>query len=72
MVEPGDSGSPVIDAEGSLIGVVVLSRAPTGVSYASRIPAFTDLLDTAAYQAVRDASEVVDAGASLAPPVTCT
>ncbi len=53
IVDEGDSGSPVLDADGGLLGVVVLRRPATGVSYASVVPAFTDLLDRSIYQGVR-------------------
>jgi S1-C subfamily serine protease len=64
VVDPGASGSPVIDANGDLIGVVTLRRPSTGVSYASAVPAFTDLLDSATYQEVRSGP--------LARPEACT
>jgi S1-C subfamily serine protease len=72
VVEPGTSGSPVVDADGSVIGVVVLARASTGVSYASRLPALPDLLDNAAYLAVRAAGDAAKGGVLLDPPVACT
>ncbi len=42
LVEPGDSGSPVIDDAGRLIGVVTLRRPGTESSYATRVPAVAD------------------------------
>jgi len=45
VVDEGDSGSPVVDAGGRLIGVVVLRRPSTGVTYASTVPAFAELWD---------------------------
>lgn len=39
LVDRGDSGTPVFDATGRLIGVVVLRRAGTGTSFASVPPA---------------------------------
>jgi len=64
VVGPGDSGSPVIDADEELLGVVVLRRPATGVSYASAVPRLTELLDRALYQAVRRSP--------LARPEACT
>jgi len=64
VVGPGDSGSPVIDADDRLLGVVVLSRPSTGVSYASAVPPFPELLDQAVYQEVR--------AGPLAGPAACT
>jgi S1-C subfamily serine protease len=53
IVDEGDSGAPVVDSAGDLVGVVTLRRPSTGVSYASAVPLLTDLLDHAAYQEVR-------------------
>jgi S1-C subfamily serine protease len=72
VVEEGDSGSPVVDAGGRLLGVFVLRRPSTGVSYASRIPAFTDLLDTTLYQEVLSASAPNADGGSFARESPCT
>lgn len=43
VVGPGDSGSPVVDADGALLGVVVLRRQATGVSYATPVPPLDEL-----------------------------
>ncbi|MET0911538.1 MAG: serine protease [Ilumatobacteraceae bacterium] len=64
VVAAGDSGSPVVDADGDLIGVVVLRRPSTGVSYASVVPVFSQLLDQALYQDIR--------ADPLARPDACT
>jgi S1-C subfamily serine protease len=53
VVDPGDSGAPVIDTDGHPIGVVVLRRSSVGVSYASRLPALSELLDEGRYQELR-------------------
>jgi hypothetical protein len=46
VVDQGDSGAPVLDQAGQVIGVVVLRREGRGVSYATRIPPITELLAT--------------------------
>lgn len=43
LVEPGQSGSGVVDTGGRLVGVVVLRRAGRGVSYASVLPPLDEL-----------------------------
>lgn len=45
---PGDSGSPVIDASGDVIGVVTLRRSGLDESYATRIPSVPNAADLAA------------------------
>ena len=47
VVDLGDSGAPVVDADGRMIGVVVLSRAPAGVSYATRLSPSENVSDVA-------------------------
>jgi S1-C subfamily serine protease len=64
VVDEGDSGSAVVDADGNLLGVVVLRRPAAGVSYASAVPSFAELLDPDLYQAVR--------ADPLARPGVCT
>lgn len=72
IVEEGDSGSPVVDAAGRLVGIVVLRRSSTGVSYASRIPAFTNLLDPMIYQDVLGRAAGRSDDASFARDGRCT
>lgn len=43
VAERGDSGSPVVDTDGAIVGVVVMSDPPGGVTYAVRTT--TDLVE---------------------------
>jgi S1-C subfamily serine protease len=64
VVSEGDSGSPVVDAGGRLIGVVVLRRPSTGVTYASAVAPFAERWNRSLEQ---------DGRADwLAPPGACT
>jgi S1-C subfamily serine protease len=47
VVDPGDSGSPVVDTTGRMVGVIALRRPVTGVSYATRVDALDGLLASA-------------------------
>ena len=47
VVDEGDSGSPVVDGDGNLLGVVVLRRPTAGVTYASIVPPLDGLLRSA-------------------------
>jgi S1-C subfamily serine protease len=53
VVDEGDSGSPVVDGDGNLLGVVVLRRPASGVSYASVVPPLDELVNPVLYQEVR-------------------
>ena len=44
-VQPGDSGSAVVDEQGALVGIVTLRRPASGVSYATTSELLTDLID---------------------------
>ena len=68
VVDEGDSGSPVVDDDGDLLGVVVLRRPSTGVSYASVVPLLDDLFDHALYQDVRARSACPIAAVHLGCP----
>jgi S1-C subfamily serine protease len=72
VVEEGDSGSPVVDGQGRLLGVVVLRRPSASVSYASRVPAFDDLLDSGLYQELLTSSTAAANDRSLAGSDPCT
>ncbi|MEM8620225.1 MAG: serine protease [Actinomycetota bacterium] len=45
-VQPGDSGSAVVDKQGALVGIVTLRRPASGVSYATTADLLSELLDT--------------------------
>ncbi len=47
VVEPGDSGAPVVTADGTVVGVVVLRRPAADVSYAARVPVLPHLVEQA-------------------------
>ena len=72
VVEPGDSGSPIVDADGELIGVIVLRRAPTGVSYGTRIAELPDRAEVARYQGWNLTATRPKTAGPFAPPLPCT
>ncbi len=72
LVEPGDSGAPVVDPDGNVIGVVVLRRTATNVSYATRIPELPELPEVPPDQGPSPDPAGSSTGDSFAPPVACT
>jgi S1-C subfamily serine protease len=69
VVARGVSGSPVVDADGRMIGVLVLSREPAGVSYATQVSPAVVLSDPPGHQertSAETGSTTRDAVAALA------
>jgi S1-C subfamily serine protease len=71
-VRSGDSGSPVVDGAGDVVGVVVLRRPDESNSYASRVPPLPTPTDLAADQPRSATSRGGSAAESVAPIEPCT
>ena len=71
-VRPGDSGSPVVDRTGDVVGVVVLRRSDEPNSYATRIPPLPRPTDLVADQQRNTTYTGGSAAESVAPTEPCT
>jgi S1-C subfamily serine protease len=71
-VRPGDSGSPVVDGAGDVVGVVVLRRSDEPNSYATRVPPLPSSTDLAADQQRSGTNSGGSAAESVAPTERCT
>ena len=67
---PGDSGSPVLDGAGAVVGVLVLRRSDTSGSYATRIPPWptaSDLVGDRPHNTTQSAGSTTPTVARAAP-----
>ena len=71
-VQPGDSGSPVVDRVGDVVGVVVLRRSDESSSYATRVPPLPNPTDLVADQQRNTTYTGGSGPESVAPTEPCT
>jgi len=71
-VRSGDSGSPVVDEAGDVVGVVVLRRRDESNAYASRIPPLPGPEELVADQLRTGTESAAPTTLSVARPADCT
>ena len=71
-VRSGDSGSPVVDGAGDVVGVVVLRRRDESGSYATRVPPLPSRADLAADQLRTTTESAGPSTVAVARAAACT